>query len=189
MSILNVRKVSSETKRWVDNLRPSLSKRVYDQIIAYVDLYNGDENSDDDDTEESENSDSFTDVVYRKYFNSSTNRTLEKFNVCQTPPEVTSLRLKYPEQLLESNTELVDFFCDYWSTKLEYLELNNYVYGILGLFKTAPIRVLHIGIMDSWPHSHSQFYQVEEISTRWGSSCNRIGPMNNNTNLKRFYIG
>jgi len=89
----------------------------------------------------------------------------------------------------EETKELVNFFCDFWSTRLEYLEVKNYVDGLLELLKTAPVQVLNIGTMESWPASYSKFYQIDEISMRRGFASGYVGPIENNTNLKRFYIG
>jgi len=146
----------------------------------------------DEDSEVSEDSDDTTDEgSYRPHFSSKANRTLGKFKAYQTPPGVSSLHLKYPEHLWESHEdtkELLDFFCDFWSTRLEYLEVNNYVDELLELFKTAPVRVLNIGTMESWPDTDSQFYHIEEISMRRGFASGHVGPIENITNLKQFYI-
>jgi len=161
MSILNLRKVCKETKQWVDHLRPTLSNRVYNEIIAHVD-----------------------------FNDSKATETLRNFKANQPPPALTSLRKETPKLLLAENEhtkQLVDFFCDFWSIRLHYLEVDNYVDGLLELFENVPIRVLHIETMDCWPDLESKFYHIKEIYMRWEFEGNHVPPMEN-PNIKRFYI-
>jgi len=199
MAILNLRKTCQATKRWVDELSPpSTSKRIFSQIIAHVDL---DPYTKDNECSGGEASTSETGMIYDPeqeeysivYYGAKTTEALKRFQEFPPPPGVTSLHLNYPQRLRDGKDpkDLVEYFLQYWSPKLDYLHVDKYFDGLTELFPQLPqLRFLRIDNLETWPEKNSLFYQLplEEFSIRTGDAGRFVDKVEEFEALKPFYF-
>jgi len=186
MAVLNLRKVCQDTKQLVDySLSPSVSKRVFSEIVAKVNL-----------TPTCEPNEVMNHRLFHDHDSAIRRNVLCDFKRGPPPPGVTSLQIDGADSLLlheDEDQELKQFFVSYWSPKLDYLHVDGYFDGLEELFPSAPLKVLCIDYLKKWPRSNNnttELYDlpIEELSIRSGVAGRLAGRVNSFKNLKRFYF-
>jgi len=106
MAILNLRKVCSVTKGWVDAMRPSQAKRIFSSIPIILELYASD-------LEKFEQCPPPPSASALKLIGSG--------GFLKTPGASENLRISFPR------------FLDFWSNKMTSLQIDHYSFELLNV--------------------------------------------------------